>query len=186
MSIDSRWYVIHTYSGYENKVAANIEKVVDNRRLNEQILDIKIPTETVLEVGKDEKKREVERKMFPGYVLVKIAVELDNDHRPTITDDTWLAIRNIRGVTGFVGPEGKPQPLSEAEVVALGVEKRSIEVQYEVGDTVRIVDEIFDGFTGKVEEIDLEKNMVRVTVSALFGKETLVELELDQVEPIAD
>jgi transcriptional antiterminator NusG len=186
MSIDSRWYVIHTYSGYENKVAANIEKVVDNRKLNEQILDIKIPTETVLEVGKDEKRREVERKMFPGYVLVKIAVELDNDHRPTITDDTWLAIRNIRGVTGFVGPEGKPQPLSEAEVVALGVEKRSIEVKYEVGDTVRIVDEIFDGFTGKVEEIDLEKNMVRVTVSALFGKETLVELELDQVEPIAD
>ncbi|NLB35986.1 MAG: transcription termination/antitermination factor NusG [Clostridiales bacterium] len=186
MSIDSRWYVIHTYSGYENKVAANIEKVVDNRRLNEQILDIKIPTETVLEVGKDEKRREVERKMFPGYVLVKIAIELDKDHRPTITDDTWLAIRNIRGVTGFVGPEGKPQPLSDAEVIALGVEKRSIEVQYEVGDTVRIVDEIFDGFTGKVEDIDLEKNMVRVTVSALFGKETLVELELDQVEPLKD
>ncbi len=186
MSIDSRWYVIHTYSGYENKVAANIEKVVDNRHLKEQILDIKIPTEMVVEVGKDEKKREVERKMFPGYVLVKIAVSLDKDHRPTITDDTWLAIRNIRGVTGFVGPEGKPQPLSEVEVLALGVEKRSIEVQYEVGDTVKIVDEIFDGFTGKVEEIDLEKNMVRVTVSALFGKETLVELELDQVEPIAD
>ena len=186
MSIDSRWYVIHTYSGYENKVAANIEKVVDNRRLNELILDIKNPTETVLEVGKDEKRREVERKMFPGYVLVKIAIELDKDHRPTITDDTWLAIRNIRGVTGFVGPEGKPQPLSDAEVIALGVEKRSIEVQYEVGDTVRIVDEIFDGFTGKVEDIDLEKNMVRVTVSALFGKETLVELELDQVEPIKD
>ncbi len=186
MSIDSRWYVIHTYSGYENKVAVNIEKVVENRGLQDQILDIKIPTEIVEEVGKDEKRREVERKLFPGYVLVNITVSFDKDHRPTITDDTWLAIRNIRGVTGFVGPQGKPMPLSDKEVLALGVEKRSIEVKYEVGDTVTIVDEIFDGFTGTVEEIDIDNDIVKVTVLALFGKETLVELGLDQVEPIKE
>lgn len=182
MAIDSRWYVVHTYSGYENKVAANLVKVVENRKIQDQILDIQIPTETVIEI-KDDKKKEVERKLFPGYVIVKIAVIYDKDDRPIITDDTWLVIRNIRGVTGFVGPEGKPVPLSEAEVLALGVEKRSVEVSYAVGDIVNITDEILEGFQGKVEEIDLENNMVKVTVSALFGKETVVELELDQVEP---
>jgi transcriptional antiterminator NusG len=182
MSTDSRWYVIHTYSGYENKVANNIEKIVENRRMRDQILELKIPTETVIEI-KDDKKREVERKIFPGYVLVKVAVTLDKDDRPTMSDDTWLVIRNTRGVTGFVGPESKPVPLTEAEVYSMGVEKKTVEVSYKVGDLVNIVDEIFEGFSGTVEELDTDKNMVKVRVSALFGKETIVELELDQVEP---
>ena len=185
MSVDSRWYVIHTYSGYENKVAANIEKIVENRRMSDQIFEVRIPTETVTEIVGD-KKREVERKLFPGYVLVKVAVTFDDNDVPSMSDDAWFVIRNTRGVTGFVGPDSKAIPLSEEEVLKLGVEKRSVEVNYKVGDTVNIIDEIFDGFSGTVEEIDIDKNLVRVTVSALFGKETMVELELDQVEPIAD
>lgn len=181
MSADTKWYVVHTYSGYENKVAANIEKMVENRKMQDQILEVKIPTETVIEI-KDDKKREVERKLFPGYVLVKVAVMLDKDDRPAMSDEAWFVIRNTRGVTGFVGPESKAIPLSEDEVLKLGVEKRSIEVNYKIGDVVNIIDEIFDGFSGTVEELDLESNMVKVSVSALFGKETLVELELDQVE----
>ncbi|MCL2508576.1 MAG: transcription termination/antitermination protein NusG [Oscillospiraceae bacterium] len=184
MSVDSRWYVIHTYSGYENKVATNIEKVVENRRMQDQILEVRVPTETVVEIVGD-KKKEVERKIFPCYVLVKVAVTLDKDDRPSMSDDAWFVIRNTRGVTGFVGPDSKAIPLSEDEVLKLGVEKRSIEVNYKVGDTVNIIDQIFEGFSGRVEEIDLEKNLVRVTVSALFGKETMVELELDQVESIS-
>lgn len=179
MSNDARWYVIHTYSGYENKVATNIEKMVENRKMQDQIFEVKIPTEIVTDL---EKKKEVERKLFPGYVLVKVAVTTDKDNRPTMSDEAWLVIRNTRGVTGFVGPENKALPLSDEEVIRLGVEKRSFEVSYKVGDTVNIVDEIFDGFSGTVEEIDMDANMVRVTVSALFGKETVVELELDQVE----
>ncbi len=185
MSNNSRWYVVHTYSGYENKVAGNIEKVVENRGMQDLILEVKIPTETVVEV-KEDKTREVERKLFPGYVMVKMAVEMDDNDLPVISDEAWLVVRNTRGVTGFVGPESKPTPLTEEEVYRLGVEKRTVEVNYAVGDTVNIIDEIFDGFTGRVEAIDVENNMVRVTVSALFGKETMVELELDQVEPIAD
>ncbi len=185
MSNNSRWYVVHTYSGYENKVAGNIEKVVENRSMQDLILEVKIPTETVVEV-KEDKTREVERKLFPGYVMVKMAVEMDDNDLPVISDEAWLVVRNTRGVTGFVGPESKPTPLTEEEVYRLGVEKRTVEVNYAIGDTVNIIDEIFDGFTGRVEAIDPENNMVRVTVSALFGKETMVELELDQVEPIAD
>lgn len=183
MAIDARWYVVHTYSGYENKVATNIEKVVENRKMQDLILDVKIPTEIVTEA---EKNREVERKLFPGYVLVKVAVAPDKDNRPVMSDDAWVVIRNTRGVTGFVGPESKAMPLTEEEVLRLGVEKRSVEVAYQVGDTVNIVDELFDGFQGTVQEIDTENNMVRVTVSALFGKETTVELELDQVELAED
>ena len=185
MSVDSRWYVIHTYSGYENKVATNIEKVVENRRMQDQILEVKIPMETVTEIDGD-KTREVERKLFPGYVLVKVTVTYDDDDVPSMSDEAWVVIRNTRGVTGFVGPDSKASPLSEEEVLRLGVEKRSIEVNYAVGDTVNIVDEIFDGFSGTVEEIDVDNNIVRVTVSALFGKETMVELQLDQVEPISN
>lgn len=185
MAGDARWYVVHTYSGYENKVKTNIEKVVENRNMHDQILEIKIPTEIVTEIDGD-KRKEVERKLFPGYVLVKVAVYMDDDDRPAMSDETWLVIRNTRGVTGFVGPENKAIPLTEEEVYKLGVEKRSVEVNYAVGDTVNIIDEIFDGFTGTVEEIDVENNLVRVSVSALFGKETKVELELDQVEPIGD
>lgn len=186
MSNDSRWYVVHTYSGYENKVATNILKAAENRKMQDEIFEVKIPTETVVEVREDGKTREVERKIFPGYVMVKIATFLDENDMPKISDEAWLVIRGTRGATGFVGPEGKPIPLTEEEVYRLGVEKKVVEVRYEVGDTVNIIDEIFEGFSGTVEEIDLENNKVKVTVSALFGKETLVELELDQVEPVAD
>lgn len=185
MSANSRWYVVHTYSGYENKVATNIEKVVENRKMHDQIFEVKIPTEIVTEI-KDDKKREVERKIFPGYVLVKVAVTYDDDDQPSMSDEAWFVIRHTRGVTGFVGPDSKPTPLSNDEVLKLGVEKHTVEVSYEVGDLVNIIDGIFDGFSGVVEEIDTENNVVKVTVSALFGKETLVEMELDQVEVAED
>lgn len=185
-NLEPRWYVVHTYSGYENKVADSIRKIVENRSMQESILDVSIPTEIVTEIREDQSTREVERKLFPGYVLVKLAVNYDEDDQPKMSDETWYVIRNTRGVTGFVGPESKPVPLKEEEVLKLGVEKRSIEVSYEVGDTVNIMDGIMDGFSGVVQEIDLENNMVKVTVSAFFGRETLVELELDQVEPVTD
>ncbi|MCI8554856.1 MAG: transcription termination/antitermination protein NusG [Clostridiales bacterium] len=170
MSEQAMWYVVHTYSGYENKVATNLEKMVENRKLQDWIQEIRVPTETVVEI-RDSKKHEVERKIFPGYVLVKMVM----------TDDSWYVVRNTRGCTGFVGPNGKPVPLTEAEVAALGVEKREIEVNYSVGDTVSIIDGPLSGFTGIVEEIDLDKKMVRAMLS-MFGRETPVEFELDQVE----
>ena len=162
--------MVHTYSGYENKVATNLETIVENRKLQDWIKEIRVPTETVVEI-KDNKKREVERKIFPGYVLVKMVM----------TDDSWYVVRNTRGCTGFVGPNGKPIPLTEAEVAALGVEKREIEVNYKAGDTVRIIDGPLENFSGVVDEVDLEKNKVRVTIS-MVGRETPVELELDQAE----
>ncbi|HJD23641.1 MAG TPA: transcription termination/antitermination protein NusG [Firmicutes bacterium] len=170
MTEEAKWYVVHTYSGYENKVATNLETIVENRKLQDWIKEIRVPTETVVEI-KDNKKREVERKIFPGYVLVKMVM----------TDESWYVVRNTRGCTGFVGPNGKPVPLTEEEVAALGVEKREVEVNYKVGDTVHIVDGPLENFSGVVEEIDLEKNKVRVTIS-MFGRETPVELELDQAE----
>lgn len=180
MSENARWFVVHTYSGYENKVASDIEKVVENRNMHDLILDVKIPTETVTEI-KDNKKTEVERKIFPSYVLVKLAVNDDLE----MSDETWYLIRNTRGVTGFVGPGSKPVPLTEKEVASLGVEKHSVEVDYAVGDTVTVSDGPFEGFTGKVDVIDTEKNYVRVTIS-MFGRETPVEFELDQVEKTDD
>lgn len=169
---EAKWYVVHTYSGYENKVASNLETTVQNRQLQDLIQEVRVPTETVTEV-KDNKRRDVERKIFPGYVLVKMI----------LTDESWYVVRNIRGCTGFVGPSSKPIPLSEEEVLRLGIEKREIKVSYQVGDSVQIIDGPLDGFVGTVDEMDLEKNMVRVTVS-MFGRETPVELELDQVEPV--
>ena len=178
----SRWYVVHTYSGYENKVAANLETVVENRKMQDFVLDIQVPTEIVTEIKDDGSKKEVERKLFPGYVIVKLAVFEDEDSGELeMTDDTWYIIRNIRGVTGFVGPEGKPVPLTEAEVAALGVEKRVVEVNYTKGDMVTIIDGAFDGIIGVVDEVDTDNNMVRVIISML-GRETPIELELDQVE----
>lgn len=170
MSDGAQWYVVHTYSGYENTVKATIEKYVENRGLQDLIHEISIPLETVTEIT-DNGPKEVERKVFPGYVLVKMVM----------TDDSWYVVRNTRGCTGFVGPNGKPIPLTEEEVAALGVEKREIEVNYEAGDTVRIIDGPLENFTGIVDEVDLEKNKVRVTIS-MFGRETPVELELDQAE----
>lgn len=170
MPEEAKWYVVHTYSGYENKVASNLEKTVENRQLHDLIQQVLVPTETVTEI-KDNKKRDVERKIFPGYVLVKMI----------LTDESWYVVRNIRGCTGFVGPSSKPIPLTEEEVARLGVEKKEIEVSYGVGDSVKIIDGPLEGFVGIVEEVDKEKNRVRVTVS-MFGRETPVELELNQAE----
>lgn len=168
--MDAKWYVVHTYSGYENKVADNLSKIVENRSMQDLIFDIKVPTEMVTEI-KDDKVREIERKIFPGYVLVKMIV----------TDDSWFVVRNVRGVTGFVGPSGDPVPLTEQEVESLGVDKRSVEVNYAVGDTINIIEGPLEGFSGVVESIETDKNIVRVTLSML-GRETSVELELGQVE----
>ena len=177
----SKWYVVHTYSGYENKVAANIETVVENRKMQDYILDVQVPTELVTEIKDDGSKKEIERKIFPGYVIVKLAVfENEDSGELEMTDDTWYVIRNTRGVTGFVGPEGKPVPLSDSEIAALGVEKRVVEVNYAKGDMVTIIDGAFDGIIGVVDEINTENNMVRVIISML-GRETPVELELDQI-----
>lgn len=173
MSEIAKWYVVHTYSGYENKVASNLQTIVDNRSLQDVIQDIKIPTEMVTEI-KDNVKREVERKTFPGYVLVKME----------LNDETWHIVRNTRGVTGFVGSGSHPEPLTDTEVDSLGVDKREVQVNYSVGDSVRIVEGPLDGFIGNVEEVNLDKNIVRVIVS-MFGHETPVELELNQVEVIA-
>ena len=169
---EAKWYVVHTYSGYENKVASNLETTVENRQLHDLIQEIRVPTETVTEV-KDGKQREVERKIFPGYVLVKMVM----------TDESWYIVRNIRGCTGFVGPSSKPIPLTDAEVARLGVESREVEVSYAIGDSVQIIDGPMEGFVGTVEKLDAEKNSVRVMVS-MFGRETPVELELNQVETV--
>lgn len=171
MADNAKWYVVHTYSGYENAVKTAIEKFVANRHLEDMILDIQIPMETVTEVTESGAVKEVERKTFPGYVMVKMVM----------TDDTWHLVRNVRGVTGFVGSANKPIPLTEEEVLAMGMEKHEIVVNYHVGDHVRIVDGPLSTFTGVVEEIEPEKNRVSVMVS-MFGRETPVELELDQVE----
>ncbi|MBR2131043.1 MAG: transcription termination/antitermination factor NusG [Oscillospiraceae bacterium] len=174
MAENANWYVIHTYSGYENAVKTTIEKFVANRHLEDKILEIQIPMETVTEVTETGKAKEVDRKVFPGYVLIKMVM----------TDDTWHLVRNVRGVTGFVGEaSNKPIPLTEEEVLALGMEKHEIVVLYNVGDNVRISDGPLSSFTGVVEAIDAEKNKVTVVVS-MFGRETPVELELNQVEVI--
>ena len=173
MADSAKWYVVHTYSGYENTVKTTIERYVENRGLQDQILEISIPLETVTEIT-DNGPKEVERKVFPGYVLVKMIM----------TDETWHVIRNIRGVTGFLGEGNKAIPLSEADIAKLGVEKHEIVVSYAVGDSVRITDGALESFLGTVEEIDLDRGKVRVVVS-MFGRETPVELELDQVEPNA-
>ena len=171
MSDSAKWYVIHTYSGYENAVKTSIEKLVNGRGMEDVILRMEIPMETVTEVTDSGATKEVERKVFPGYVLIKMVM----------TDDTWHLVRNVRGVTGFVGSANKPIPLTEEEVLAMGMEKHEIVVNYHVGDHVRIVDGPLASFTGIVEEIEPEKNRVSVMVS-MFGRETPVDLELDQVE----
>ena len=174
MAENAKWYVIHTYSGYENAVKAAIEKSVVNRGMSDMVLKMEIPMETVTEVTESGVMKEVERKVFPGYVLIKMI----------LTDDTWHLIRNIRGVTGFVGTaNNEPIPLTEEEVLSLGMERREIVVRYNVGDQVKITDGPLSSFLGTVEEIDAEKNRVCVVVS-MFGRETPVELELDQVEVV--
>lgn len=170
MAEEAKWYIVHTYSGYENKVASNLEKTIENRGLRDLIQEIFVPMETVTEI-KDNQKREVERKVFPGYVLIKMV----------LTDETWYVVRNIRGCTGFVGPSSKPSPLTEEEVKRLGVEKATIEVNYDVGDRVVIVDGPLEDNMGTVEELDTANDYVRVNVM-MFGRNTPVELELSQVQ----
>ena len=173
-SQEAKWYVVHTYSGYENKVASDLATMVESRGMQDLIQDTKIPTETVTEI-KEDKKREVERKIFPGYVLIKMIV----------TDDSWYVVRNIRGCTGFVGPASKPVPLTQEEVAALGVEKHSVEVGYKEGDNVKIISGPLEGYTGVVKTVDTENNNVCVVLS-MFGRETPVELELDQIATVED
>ena len=172
MADELKWYVVHTYSGYENTVAVSIEQAVENRNMHDLIAEVTIPLETVTEIT-DSGPKTVERKVFPGYVLVKMIM----------TDETWHLVRNIRGVTGFVGAANKAIPLTEEEIAALGVEKREVVVAYKVGDSVKITDGALATFIGTVEELDTERGKVRVVVS-MFGRETPVELELDQVETI--
>ena len=175
MAEEAKWYVVHTYSGYENTVKATIERTVEARNLQDMIYQVSIPMETVTEVT-DNGPKTYDRKLFPGYVLVKMVM----------TDETWYIIRNVRGVTGFItSGSTKPTPLTEDEAYSLGVEKREIIVGYDVGDTVTIVDGAFNGFTGVVEMLDIENNKVSVTVT-MFGRETPIELELDQVEVVSE
>ena len=170
MGSKEKWYVVHTYSGYENKVKANIEKTIENRGLLDAIVDIQIPLEEVVEI-KDDKKRVVMRKKFPGYVMIKMAM----------SDEAWYIVRNTRGVTGFVGPASKPIPLTEEEIETMGIERQVVMLNYAVGDSVKIKHGPLENFVGMVEEISLEKKKIKVIVS-MFGRETPVELEFNQVE----
>jgi len=173
MSETAKWYVVHTYSGYENKVAQNIEKVVENRKLHDLIPEIRVPTEMVTEI-KENKTREVERKIFPSYVLVKMI----------LNDDSWYVVRNTRGVTGFVGPGSKPIPLSDAEVEALGVNvNNTVEITFKVGDSVTVAAGTLEGFVGIVKSINLDEKTVDVVVS-MFGRETPATLEISQVSKL--
>ena len=174
MADAAKWYVVHTYSGYENTVKATIEKNVENRHLQDMIHAVSIPMETVTEIT-DNGPKTIERKVFPGYVLVKMVM----------SDEAWYIVKSVRGVTGFVGEGNKPIPLTDDEVYQMGVEKHTIEIAYQIGDTVRITDGPLDGFTGTVEALDVDKNAVTVIVS-MFGRETPVELEIDQVESALD
>ena len=168
---EALWYVIHTYSGYENRVKATLDLIIENRGLQEMIQEVLVPTETVIEI-KDGKRRNVERKIYPGYVLVKMI----------LTDEIWYIVRNTRGVTGFVGPSSsKPTPLTEEELMLMGLESSwEPVVDYGIGDSVKVINGPLESFIGTVEEINLEKKKVRVLVS-MFGRETPVELELTQI-----
>lgn len=172
---EAKWYVAHTFSGYENKVASNILTVVENRNLHDLIHEVTIPTETVKELKSDGTEKEYQRKLMPGYVFVKMVM----------TDDSWYIVRNIRGCTGFVGPEGEPMPLTDEEVRNNCLEKVSVKVSYEVGDLVNVIDGPLEGFSGTVDEIDIPNNSVSATVS-MFGRENTVEFELDQLEKVED
>lgn len=166
------WYVVYTYSGYENKVKDNLEKTVINNGLQDTILGVKVPMEETIEV-KNGKKKHVQRKLFPGYVMVKMF----------LTDESWYVVRNTRGVTGFVGPNSKPIPLSDAEVRSMGVENVPIKLDVAVGENIIITAGPFESFIGIVKEINTEKQKVQVVVS-MFGRDTNVELDFAQVKRI--
>ncbi len=173
---EAKWYIAHTFSGYENKVASDLKIKVENQNLTDLIQDIRIPTETVVEVKEDGTKKEIIRKLFPSYIYIKMVM----------TDETWYIVRNTRGCAGFVGPEGKPVPLTEDEIKrALGDDIVEVEVAYEVGDLVNVVDGPLEGFSGTVESIDVANNSVQVIVS-MFGRDTAVDFELDQLEKVSE
>ena len=169
---EARWYVVHTYSGYENKVASDLATMVESRGMQELIQDIRIPTETVTEI-KEDKKREVERKIFPGYVLIKMIMN----------DETWYVVRNTRGVTSFVGPGSKPVPLTDAEVRAMGIGGEVENLDVEVGDTVRVATGPFAESVGQIKEINANKKTLVVSLS-IFGRETPVELDFAQIDKL--
>ncbi len=178
ISSEPRWYVAHTYSGYENKVKANLEKIIENRGLSDVIMDIRVPVEIIKEEsGHDEDgnpiEKEIENKIFPSYVLIKMKM----------SDATWHVVRNIRGVTGFVGPGSKPVPLSDEEVAAIGVEVHSIKLDYEVGDSITVKSGPLKGYIGTVEEISDDKKKIKVLVS-MFGRETPLELDSESAEKL--
>ncbi|MBQ6860332.1 MAG: transcription termination/antitermination protein NusG [Clostridia bacterium] len=166
----ARWYVVHTYSGYENKVKDTLEKAVENTNMQHLIQEVVVPLEEQIEI-KDDKRKTTLRKVFPGYVLIKMIV----------TEESWYIVRNVRGVTGFVGAGGKPVPLTNEEIRNMGFEKVPVEVDFSVGDTVQVVAGPLESFIGVVQEINLEKEKVKVLVS-MFGRETPVELEFSQIQ----
>ncbi|PWM41023.1 MAG: transcription termination/antitermination factor NusG [Clostridiales bacterium] len=172
MAEKAKWYAIHTYSAYENKVATNLRRIIENRKLEEVIQDISVPTETVVETT-EKGQKEYERKVFPGYVLVKMV----------LTDETWYIVRNIQGVTGFVGSTSEPLPLTQAEIDKLGVEKRVVHTDYKKGDSVRFIASNMSGFVGVVDEVFSDSSRLKVVVS-MFGRETSVEVGFDQVAPV--
>lgn len=172
MAEDAKWFVVHTYSGYENKVKANIEKLVDNRKLHDQITEVIVPLHTVLE-EKNGKRKEAQKKLFPGYVLINMEMN----------DETWYVVRNTRGVTGFVGPGSKPVPLSEDEIKAMGIDLEVLKIDIEIGDAVKVTDGPFEGSVGVVKEIHEHKRTVIVNLS-IFGRETPVELEFTKMERV--
>ena len=174
MGEEAKWYVIHTYSGYENKVATNIEKIVENRKMEHLIQALRIPSETVIE-KENNKIKESERKLFPSYVLVKMIM----------TDESWHVIRNIRGVTSFVGPGSKPIPLTEEEVQKFEIDSTVTEINFGVGDSVRITDGALKGSIGIVEEISSDKKKIKITIS-MFGRQTTIEIDTSSVSPIKE
>lgn len=170
--IQPKWYVVHTYSGYENKVKTDLEKTVKNRELEDYIFDIVVPMEEQIEI-KDGKRKTNLKKVFPGYVLVKMIV----------TEESWYIVRNTRGVTGFVGSGTDPIPLTEEEIRKMGFELTEVNVDYDINDSVKILNGPLENFVGVVQEINKEKHKVKVLVS-MFGRETPVELEFSQVQKV--
>ncbi len=167
---ESNWYVAHTYSGYENKVKANIEKTIENRHLEDQILEVRVPMQDVVEM-KNGTKKQVSKKLFPGYVLVNMVMN----------DDTWYVVRNTRGVTGFVGPGSKPVPLTEEEIEMLGIQNEEIEVDFEEGDSIVVTGGAWKDTTGLIQSINTQKQVVTINVE-LFGRETPVEISFAEVK----
>lgn len=172
MSDKARWYVVHTYSGYENKVKVNLEKTIENRNLQDCIYDVRVPMEEQVEI-KDGKKKVTLKKVFPGYVLIKMVM----------TDDSWYVVRNTRGVTGFVGPGSKPVPLTDIEVETMGISDETIEIDIEVGESVKVITGPLENFPAVIQEIFPEKHKVKVLVN-MFGRETPVELDFNQIQKL--